>query len=89
METHVASVNADNGVWLCGSEVHQNFRLLDDIGSGQSLLGANFVECDNHGGIISALDVEERAGYALHGRDAAFYKFWCGCGVRRVLHLAP
>ena len=30
-------------------------------------------------------DVEEHYGDALHVHDAAFFKFWCGCGVGRVL----
>ena len=32
METHVASVKKDDGVWLCGSVVHHNFRLLCVVG---------------------------------------------------------
>ena len=45
------------------------------------MLGANFVECDKHGGVDSARDVEKGAGDDLHAHDAAFIKFRCG---RRV-----
>ena len=51
VETHVASMKMDDGVWLCGSVVHQNLPLIDDVGGEQSLLGADFVERDEHGGI--------------------------------------
>ena len=53
------------------------------------MLGANFVERDNHCGIDSACNVEEGAGNTLHTCDAVFIKFWCGCGVWGVLHLSP
>ena len=51
IDTHVASVKADDGVWLVGSVVHQSFRLFYGVGDRQSLLRANFVERDKHGGI--------------------------------------
>ena len=54
VETHVASVKTDAGVWLCGSAVHHNFRLLDGVGGGQSLIVADFVEHDKYGGIDGA-----------------------------------
>ena len=44
------------------------------------MLGADFVECDEHGGVDSARDVEEGVGNALHACDAAFIKFRCGRG---------
>ena len=53
------------------------------------MLGANLVECNEHGGVDGARDVEEVANDALHARDAAFIKFRCGHGVWRVLHLGP
>ena len=53
------------------------------------MFGANFVECDNHGGVDGARDVEEGVGDALHVRDAAFIKFMCSHGVGIVLHLGP
>ena len=53
------------------------------------MLGANFVECNKHGGVDGARDVEEGAGDALYARDAAFIKFRCGCGVGRLLYLGP
>ena len=54
VETHVASVKTGDGVWLCGSVVHQHIRLFDGVGVGQSFLKADFVERDEHGGIDSA-----------------------------------
>ena len=54
METHVASVKTDDGVWLCGSVVHQDFSLLDGVGGGQNLLRADFVDRNEHGGISGA-----------------------------------
>ena len=54
MGTHVASVKTDDGVWLCGSVVHKNFRLFDGVGGGQSLIGANFVEHKKYGGVDGA-----------------------------------
>ena len=53
------------------------------------MLGTDFVECDEHGGIDVARYVEKGAGDALHARDDAFIKFRCGRGVGRVLHLGP
>ena len=87
MEAHVASVELDDGVQLRGCVVHENMCLLDGVGGGRSLLGANFIECDKHCGVDGARDVEKSARDALCARDAAFVKFRCGCGVGRVLHL--
>ena len=53
------------------------------------MLGTDFVERDEYGGVNGARDVEKGAGHALHARDAAFLKLRCGRGVRRVLHLGP
>ena len=39
--------------------------------------------------VNGACDVEECAGNTLHACDSAFIKFWCGCGVGRVLYLGP
>ena len=54
VETHFSSVKSDDGVWLCGSVVHQHLCLFDGLSGGQILLRANFVERDDHGGIDSA-----------------------------------
>ena len=62
---------------------------IDSVGGGRSLISANFVQCDNHGGVDSARDVEKGTGDALRARDAAFIKFRCGRGVGRLLHLSP
>ena len=51
VEKNVASVKTDDGVWLYGSVVNQHFRLFDSVGCGRSLLGADFVKLDEHGGI--------------------------------------
>ena len=53
------------------------------------MLGADLVECDEYFGFDGTRDVEESTGDALHARDAAFIKFRCGRGVRRLLHLGP
>ena len=53
LETHVSSVKADDVVWLCGSEVHQSFRIFYSVSGGQSFLGADFVERDENGGTTS------------------------------------
>ena len=57
VEAHVASVESDGGVQLRGCVVHQNLRFLDGVGGGQSLIGADFVECHDHGGVDGARDV--------------------------------
>ena len=54
VEKHVASVETDDGVWLCCSVVHQHFPLLDGVSGGQSFLKADFVERDKYGGIDGA-----------------------------------
>ena len=51
------------------------------------MLGADFVECNNHCGVNGTRDVDKSAGNNLHACDAAFVKFRCGRGVGRVLHL--
>ena len=89
VEAHVASVEPDDSVWLRVCVVHENLCLLDGVGGGRSLLGANLIECDNHCGVDGARDVEESLGDDLHARDSVFIKFWCGCGVGRVFYLGP
>ena len=89
VEAHIASVEPDDGVRLGGCVVHNHLRFLDVVGGGLSLIGANFVECDEHGGVEGAIDVEKVADDALHARDAAFIKFRCGRGVGILLHLGP
>ena len=54
VETHVASVKTDDGVWLCGRIFHQHLRLFDGVGGGKSFLRADFVERNEHCGIDSA-----------------------------------
>ena len=56
MEAHVASVEPDDGVQLRGYGVHEHLCLLGGIGVGQSLLGADFIECDKHCGVKSTRD---------------------------------
>ena len=75
VEAHVASVEPDDGVRLCGCVVHENLFLLDGVRGGRRLLGTNFVECEEHGGVDGARDVEKGVGDALHARDAVFIKF--------------
>ena len=89
VEAHVASVEPEDGVRLHGCIVHEHLCLLDGSGGGQRFLGADFIECDKHCGVDGARDLEKSSGSALHLRDAAFVKFRCGRGVRRVLHLGP
>ena len=55
VETHVASVKTDDGVWLYCSVVHQS-----------KIAWSRFVERDKHGGIDGSGYVEEREGDALH-----------------------
>ena len=54
VETYVASMKTDDVVWLCGRVVYQHFLLLDGVRGGQSLLRADFVDSENHGGIEGA-----------------------------------
>ena len=89
VEAHVARMEPDDDVWLFGCIVHEHLCLLDGVCGRISLLGANFIECDEHCGVDGTRDVEESAGNALYARDAAFVKFWCGRGVGGVLHLGP
>ena len=79
----------NDGVRLRGCVVHQYIRFIDGVGGGRSLLGANFVEPDEHGGVDGERDVEKSSGNALHAHDAAFLKFMYGRGVGRVLYLGP
>ena len=74
---------------MCGYVVHQHLRFLDGVGGGRSLLGADFIECNKHGGVNVARDVGKGSGDALHARDAAFIKFRSGHRVGRILHLVP
>ena len=89
VEAHVANVELDDGVRLRGCVFHENLCLIEGVGGGRSLLGSDFIECDNHCGVDGARYAEESTGNALHVRDAAFIKFRCGRGVGRVLHLGP
>ena len=89
VEAHVASVEQDDGFQLRGCVVHHHIFLIDAVGGGRSLLGADFVERDKHGGVDGARDAEKGACDALRARDAAFLKFRCGCGVGRVFHPGP
>ena len=54
VETHVASMKTDDGVWLGGSVVHQHLCIFYGVGGGRSLLRADFIERDKHGGINGA-----------------------------------
>ena len=74
---------------MCGCAVNQHLCFLDGVGGGRSLLGADSVERDEHGGVDGARDVDKGADNALHAHDAAVIHFRCGCGVGRVLHLGP
>ena len=89
VESHIASVEPDDGVWLRFCVVHQHPRFLDGVGGGKSLLGAYFVECGYHGGFDGAIVLEKGYGNSFHARDAAFIKFRCSRGVGRVLRLGP
>ena len=72
VEIHVTSVEPDDGVRLRGCVVHQHLRFLDGVGDGQSLLCADLVECNEHGGFDGARYLQKGAGDAFHARDAAF-----------------
>ena len=89
VEVHVSSVKPGDGVRLRDCVVHEHVCLLEGVGCGQSLLGANFIECKENCGVDGARDVKASASNDLHVRGAAFIKFWCSCGVGRVLHLGP
>ena len=89
VEAHANSMETDDGVRLRGCVVHQYLSFLDGVGGGRSLLGADFVEHDEHGWVDGGRDVEKGTGDDLHSRDTAFLKFRCIRGVRRVLHLGP
>ena len=54
VETHVASMKTDDGVWLWVRIVHQHLRILDGVGGGQSSLRSDFVEHNEQGGIECA-----------------------------------
>ena len=53
------------------------------------MLGANFIECNEHCGVDGVRGVEESARDALHVFDAVFIKFWCDRGVGRLFRLGP
>ena len=89
VEAHVSSVEPDTGVRSHGCVVHQHPCSIDGVSGVRSLLGANFVKRNDHGGVDGARDVEKRANDALHACDVAFLKFRCSCGFGRVLHLGP
>ena len=89
VEAHVAIMKPYDGVWLCGCVVHQHLCFLGSVGGGRSFLGANFIDRNEHGGVDGAIDVKKYSGDVLHARYAAFIKFRCGCGVKRLLHLVP
>ena len=78
VEAHVSSVEPDEGVRLRGRVFHEHFCLLDGVSGWQGLLGAYFVERDNHCGVDGTCDVEEGADDTLHACDATSIKFWCG-----------
>ena len=75
VEVHVSSVKPGDGFRLRDCVVHEHVCLLEGVGCGQSLLGTNFIECDEHCGVCGARDEEEGAGNALHAHDAAFINF--------------
>ena len=51
MESHVASVEPDDGVRLRGRIVHEKFSLLDGVSGGRDLFGAYVIERDKHRGV--------------------------------------
>ena len=75
VEAHGASVEPDDGVWLRGCVVCENFFLLDGVGGGQSLIGANLVERNENCGVNGARNVEEGSVDTFHACDAAFSSF--------------
>ena len=89
MKAHVARVEPYDGVRLCGCVFHDHLCLLDGFGGGRSLLGADFIEYDEHCGVDGARYLEENSGNALHARDSVLIKFWCGCGVGVLFHIGP
>ena len=76
VEAHVASVEPDDGIRLCGRIVHEHFCLLDGVSGGRGLFGAYVVEREKNCGVDSTGDVEEGAVDSLHVCDAAFIKGW-------------
>ena len=58
VEAHVASVEPDDGVRLCGRVVHDHFCLLDGVSGWRGLIGAYFVEHDKHRGVNGTCNVE-------------------------------
>ena len=54
METHVASMKTDDGLWLGGIVVYHHLYIFDGVGGGRRFLRDNFVEPDEHGGIDGA-----------------------------------
>ena len=84
METHVASVKTDDGVWLYCSVVHQHFSLLDGVSGGQRLFGADLLSATSMV-VSTARDMWRNVKAMLCTRDAAFFKFPRSRGVRVVL----
>ena len=70
VEVHVSSVKPGDGVRLRDCVVHEHVCLLEGVGCGQSLLGANFIECKEHCGVDGVRDLEKSDGDALHARDS-------------------
>ena len=77
VETHVTSVELDDGVRLRGRVVHEHFHIFHGVSGGRGLFGAYVVERNKHREVNSLCDVEEGASNTLHVCDAAFIKGWC------------
>ena len=54
VETYVASLKTNDGVWLCCSIVHRHFCIIDGVSGGRSFFRVDNVEHDAHGGIDGA-----------------------------------
>ena len=59
VESHVASLEPDDGVRFHGRVVHEHFCLPDGVSDGRGLFGAYVVERDKHRGVYGAYYVEE------------------------------
>ena len=57
VEAHVASMEPDEGIRLCGCVVHEHICLLEGVSGWRGLLGAYFVERDKHRGVDGTCDV--------------------------------
>ena len=75
VEAHVASVEPDDGVRLCGCVFHEHICFLDGVSGVRCLFGANFVDRDDHSGVDGARDVEDGAGDTFHACNATSIKF--------------